>query len=347
MRSINVLSLFDGMACGRIALEHADIKVNQYFASEIDKYVIKVANANYPDIVHIGDVKNVSWFGLPQIDLLIGGSPCEGFSTAGKGHNFNDPRSALFFEYVRILLETKPRFFLLENVKMKKEWQDTISSFLGIEPVEINSTLVSAQNRKRLYWCGQIRERDIYQFKITQPEDCGILLKDIIEDGLVDRDKSYCVLPGVNDRATYKHYKEHRQHQIVMIPPQQNGYIYDINGKLGCLDTNKGEGEKIGCIRIGTANILGHDSNKRIYSVEGKSSCLLSSTGGHREPKIAVDGTHWRKLTPVECERLQTVPDNYTSHVSNSQRYKMLGKGWTVDVITHIFKSLKRGFLNE
>jgi DNA-cytosine methyltransferase len=149
---INVLSLFDGMSCGRIALEKLGVKVDNYYASEIDKYAIKVSEANYPDIIRLGDVKEVTWLGLPKIDLLIAGSPCQGFSFAGKQLAFDDPRSMLFFEFIRLLKDLQPKYFLLENVKMKKEYQDIISEYVGCEPIEINSSLVSAQNRKRLYW---------------------------------------------------------------------------------------------------------------------------------------------------------------------------------------------------
>jgi DNA (cytosine-5)-methyltransferase 3A len=336
---LNILSLFDGISCGRIALERANIKITKYFASEVDKYAIKVSKANYHDIVHIGDIKQVSWFGLPKIDLLIGGSPCQGFSFAGKQLNFDDPRSKLFFDYVRILNELQPRYFLLENVVMKKEYQDIISHHLGVEPIKINSALVSAQNRKRLYWTN-IPD-------ITQPKDKGILLKDIIEDGEIDRSKSLTLLARYAG-ATKRTYDK-RMHQMVFNVANvnssgrgQNGNVYHVSGKSPTITTNKGEGNKItGCIRIGTANIPGFDANKRVYSQEGKSNTLLSSGGGHREPKVAVDEIHWRKLTPIECERLQTVPDNYTAHVSNSQRYKMLGNAWTVDVIAHIFNFIK------
>ena len=149
---MNVLSLFDGMSCGQIALDQLGIKVDNYYAAEIDKYAIQVAKANYPNTVHLGDVRDVSGLGLPQIDLLIGGSPCQGFSFAGKQLNFDDPRSQLFFEYVRLLDVLKPKYFLLENVKMKKESEQVITDMLGVEPIEINSNLVSAQNRRRLYW---------------------------------------------------------------------------------------------------------------------------------------------------------------------------------------------------
>jgi len=170
---IKVLSLFDGISCGMVALERAGIKVDKYYASEIDKYAIKVSEKNYPNIKRIGDVTKVKGEDLPKIDLLIGGSPCQGFSFAGKQLNFNDERSKLFFEYVRLLEETKPKYFLLENVKMKKEYQDVISKYLGVEPIEINSALVSAQNRKRLYWTNIPN--------IQQPKDRGILLKDIVD----------------------------------------------------------------------------------------------------------------------------------------------------------------------
>ena len=151
MNDINVLSLFDGMSCGQIALDKLGIKIKNYFASEIDKYAIKVTQSNYPNTIQLGDIKKIKGNDLPKIDLLIGGSPCQGFSFAGKGLNFNDSRSNLFFEFVRLLKECKPKYFLLENVKMKKEYQLIISKYLGVKPIEINSSLLSAQNRKRLY----------------------------------------------------------------------------------------------------------------------------------------------------------------------------------------------------
>ena len=175
MDGINVLSLFDGMSCGRIALQRAGIKVENYFASEIDKYAIQVAKHNYPNTKHIGSVVDVKGSDLPQIDLLIGGSPCQGFSFAGKQLNFDDPRSKLFFEFVRLKNECNPTYFLLENVKMKKEFQDIISEQLGVKPILINSSLVSAQNRERLYWTN-IPIQGL-------PDDKGLFLKDVIEIG--------------------------------------------------------------------------------------------------------------------------------------------------------------------
>ena len=330
---MNVLSLFDGMSCGQIALDNLGVKVDKYFASEIDKYAIKVAKANYPDTIHLGDVRDVKASDLPEIDLLIGGSPCQGFSFAGKHRlNFDDPRSALFFEYVRLLKELKPKYFLLENVRMKQKSQDIISECLGVQPVAVNSNLVSAQNRYRLYWTN-------ITFDI--PSDKGIVLKDILED--IDTNYS----KGGN----LKSYFEKHRRQLVF---SENGLCY-----------------------VGDADIKGSESIKRVYHPDGKSPALLASTGGHKEPKILQyphgcnkgglkaqdgktpsmttsswqtnnlitydEGLSWRKLTPIECERLQTVPDNYTNHVSNTQRYRMLGNGWTVDVIANILKPLSQG----
>ena len=170
---INVLSLFDGISCGQVALNNAGIKVNNYFASEIDKHAIKVTQSNYPNTKQIGDVTKVNANDLPNIDLLMGGSPCQGFSFSGKQLNFEDPRSKLFFEFVRLIKEVKPKYWLLENVVMKQEYQDVISQHLGVEPVKLNSALTSAQNRVRLYWAN---------FDITEPTDQGIKLEDILED---------------------------------------------------------------------------------------------------------------------------------------------------------------------
>jgi len=179
-----VLSLFDGMSCGQIALNKTGISYGKYYASEIDKHAIKVTQTNYPNTIQLGDVTKIKGSDLPKIDLLIGGSPCQGFSFAGKGLNFEDPRSKLFFEFVRLKNETQPKYWLLENVKMKAEHQAIISELLGVQPIKINSGLVSAQNRERLYWAN---------FGIAQPTDKSVLLKDIIENGFIDRSKAYCI----------------------------------------------------------------------------------------------------------------------------------------------------------
>lgn len=258
---MNVLSFFDGMSCGQIALQRTGIKVDNYFACEIDKYAIQVTQNNFPNTKQLGDVTKINGFDLLKIDLFIGGSPCQGFSFAGKQLNFEDPRSKLFFEYVRVLNEVKPKYFLFENVKMKKEWQDIISKELGVEPIEINSNLLSAQNRKRLYWTNIPN--------VTIPKDKGILLENVITNGIPLKEKAQTILSTI--------YKENAKS---MIKRKKWGLLVCENG------------------------------------VE-------------------------RKFTPKECEILQTVPDNYTRGVSDTQRYRMLGNGWTVDVIAHIFKNIK------
>ena len=212
---INVLSLFDGMSCGRIALDRAGIAVNKYYASEIDKYAITVAQANYPDTIQLGDITKINLDNLPKIDLLIGGSPCQGFSFAGKQLAFDDPRSKLFFEYTKILstLEDRNPYikFLLENVRMKKEYLDVISGLLGVQPICINSALVSAQNRVRYYWTNIEG--------IDQPADRSIYLCDIIENGVMDRDKSFCVDANYFKGGNLKAYFEKHRRQLIFNKP--------------------------------------------------------------------------------------------------------------------------------
>jgi len=306
MKPKTVLSTFDGMSCVQIALRQLGIPIKQYLASEIDKYPIQITQKNYPDTIQLGDVTKVFAKDLPPIDILVGGSPCQGFSFAGDQLAFDDPRSALFFEFVRLLKECKPKYFLLENVRMKKEFLDVITEQLGVEPIFINSSLVSAQSRQRYYWTNIPN--------VQQPEDRGLVLKDILEDPdwFTDRDKSHCLDANYFKGGNLKSYFEKHRRQLVFNKP----------------------------IQVGTADIKGFDIIKRVYSPDGKSPTLTTMQGGHRQPKVAEDETRWRKLTPLECERLQTVPDNYTEGVSNTQRYKMLGNGMTVEVIKHIFKSI-------
>jgi len=300
---MNVLSLFDGMSCGQIALERAGVNVENYFASEIDKYAIKVCKANYPNTKHIGSVVDVTASSLPSIDLLIGGSPCQGFSFAGKQLNFEDPRSKLFFEYVRLLNEIREinpnLLFLLENVSMKKEYQDVITQHLGVEPIIINSNLVSAQNRKRIYWTNIPN--------VTRPNDKNIFLNTILHEFIDDRSSEI-----------FKTLSE---------------YIVPFDKTLQILDKQ---------VKNGKAGYFRKDSQaNRVYYINDKAITLCGdSGGGAAKMGQYLFGDYIRKLTPIECERLQTVPDNYTNHVSNSQRYKMLGNGWTVSVISHIFKGL-------
>jgi len=241
---MNVLSLFDGMSCGRVALERCGFEINKYYAAEIDKYAITVAANNYLDIIHIGDVTKVKAEDLDPIDLLIGGSPCQGFSFAGKQLNFEDPRSMLFFEFVRLLKECKPKFFFLENVVMKKEYQDVISKYLGVEPIMLNSAVVSAQSRKRLYWT------NIPGY--TPPEDKGILLKDIVhEHCLTDRDKSHAIIGSIGRTTTREYFKKNQGQMVAQfnVNPSgkgMNGNVYPVTKlKSNCLTTNKGESQKI------------------------------------------------------------------------------------------------------
>ena len=517
---MNILSLFDGMSCGRLALDRLGIKIDKYYASEIDKYAIQVASANYPDTIQIGDVCDVKGEDYPDIDLILAGSPCQGFSFAGKQLAFDDPRSALFFEFVRVLKEVNPKYFLLENVKMKKEFLDIISDQVGVEPILINSSLLSAQNRQRYYWTNIPG--------VEQPEDRGLVLKDILEteaderptkdternrrhhktpeqksltmtatmykgagnngmtlvpmvDELPDKSESIKANYAKSSKANFENdTKKGGKFTATGVPqtPQRVGTanikghdikkrVYSEEGKSPSIIADSGTVPKITSPkRVGTAvDIKGHDSIKRVYSPEGKSPTLTTMQGGHRQPKVvkggafrgraydkegkrmdrdgssvanktkqmlelrqddksnalttvqkdtlvvskksvakyvpdpeaefcdpynkrtikgdksttlrtnssngnmwvneskirdksktvrsggrgsydrhewdSVDEMHWRKLTPLECERLQTVPDNYTNHVSNTQRYKMLGNGWTVEVIAHILRNME------
>ena len=313
---MNVLSLFDGMSCGRIALERAGLPVTNYFASEVDKYAMEVSKRNYPDIEQLGDVTNNCFWDLPQIDLLIGGSPCQGFSFAGKQLDFDDPRSKLFFTFIDCIEAFKPKYFLLENVGMKKQSEDVITNILGVEPIEINSNLVSAQNRKRLYWTNIPN--------VSKPEDRGIILKDIMLENTNEYVK-------VSKKGRYKKFQNKAS---CLTGGGNSGGNHSDMDILG-IARNR-------CFQIGEAlGVNGHDLLKRVYADYGKAPTVTCITGGNQFSKIAIDDYIWRRLTPNECERLQTVPDDYTEGVSNSQRYKMLGNGWTVDVIAHIFKQLK------
>lgn len=287
---MKVLSLFDGISCGYEALLRAWVPVDEYYASEIDKHAIKVAMDNHPDIIQIGDVCQVKGEDYKDIDLIIWGSPCQWFSMAGKMLNFSDPRSKLFFEFVRLVKEVKPKWFLLENVKMKKEYIEVINENLwGITPTEINSNLVSAQNRVRLYWVGKLQEDGTYaKVEIPQPEDEHVMLEDILEKEV---DSKYILTPA----------------QIEMI------------ANWGWYEDPIASADKW-VKKIGT----------------------LTTHCGKMSNGIKLIKWNWgyRKLTPVECERLQTLSDGYTSAASDTQRYIQLGNGWTCSVIAHIFRNL-------
>ena len=556
---MNVLSLFDGMSCGMIALDRLGIKVDNYYASEIDKYAIQVSQANYPDIIQVGDITKLDLSTLPKIDLVMGGSPCQGFSFAGKQLAFDDPRSALFFEFHKAISYLQPKYFLLENVRMKKEYLDIISEYMGVEPIFINSSLVSAQSRQRYYWTNIPG--------IEQPEERGIVLRDILEDQVGSEhyvgdnmqknykggnqlnpnyksqantihnsdkksgticagthgyangyvgdkhkpvkqternarhlkqldDKSLCMtatmykgagnngmtlvpqklvddtsdLPEKSQTIKSQYYKSSKANfersgtfhatgipqklvsdkpqddkldkmttkdgkaycvtanydaarpknsmdrkQRTMIPledgqelPSGTEYIYDETNKshkpqhIGTavdvkaaawrgrslnedgknvkwketkpkqmLETRKDE--KSNAVSTFTKDNLVVQSYREVRTEEAKKARRENrqKTGKDHTPFRAKElqprddgkvGTvtpslnndhkisltrdkdqevYWRKLTPLECERLQTVPDNYTNHVSNTQRYKMLGNGWTIEVIAHILQNME------
>lgn len=275
---MNVLSLFDGISCGQIALQRAGIKYDTYYASEINQKAIQITQKNFPNTVQLGPVETVTAFELPKIDLLIGGSPCQGFSFAGNKLAFNDARSKLFFEYVRILKECNPKYFLLENVVMKKQDQDIISNLLGVEPIMINSSLVSAQNRPRLYWTN-------IPFK-GLPEDKGITFASIMEH---NANIKYNLSVGAVNK--------------ILTANRARKKFYGINTpKVGTLIAEYGKIPTDGC--------------------------------------YVEDGINRRKITPLEAERLQTIPDGYTSCVADTHRYHGLGNGWTVDVIVHILNGM-------
>ena len=432
---MNVLSLFDGMSCGMLALDRLGIKVNKYYASEIDKYAMQVSAANYPEIIQVGDVCDLKSEDFKDIDLILAGSPCQGFSFAGKQLAFDDPRSALFFEFIRLLKEIKPKYFLLENVKMKKEYLQIISEQVsacypeipfGIEPIFIQSSLVSAQSRQRYYWTNIPN--------VEQPKDRGIVLKDILEDGFdTERDKSHCLDANYYKGSSVENYLKKSRRQMVFKDSDNNGMtlvpqklvddISDLPKKSSVIkanyyksskanfenDTTKGgkfsatgipqklvddtndlpeksqtiksqyyKSSKANFERSGTfhatgipqklvdvramtevrtpeANQIRYEHKRKtgkdwsprhmrhlVERQDEKMNTLTSAlTKQHILQITEEQEVYWRKLTPIECERLQTVPDNYTNHVSNTQRYKMLGNGWTIEVIAHILKNME------
>lgn len=289
---MNVLSLFDGISCGQLALQRAGIKVDTYYASEIDKHAIKVTQNNFPNTIQLGDINNHNNWDLPKIDMIIGGSPCQDLSIYKFDRNdvkgLNGSKSGLFYQYVECLKKYKPKYFLLENVPMQKEWEDLISDILGFKPILINSNLVCAADRKRLYWTNILN--------ITQPLDKEIFLKDIIQ----------------NEEEIDKKYWYDKP------------FIYN------------GDDKKIQC----TLEMNGHRHMKEVYNINFKCSTLTTCAGGNLQKKIFQNGK-CRKLTPLEYERLQTLPDNYTNGIADTNRYNCIGNGWTVDIIAHIFSFIK------
>ena len=397
---MNVLSLFDGMSCGQQALDRNGIKVDNYFASEIDKYAITVTMANYPNTKQLGSVVDVDGYSLPKIDLLIGGSPCQSFSFAGKrkgmatkdeqeiltldhylqlkseGFEF-EGQSYLFWEYMRLMYECKPKYFLLENVMMGEKWEKILSRAIGVNPIMINSSLLSAQNRQRLYWTNiGLEPAGLFgypQSTIEQPKDKGILLKDVLESEV---DEKY-FLSGTRIEYMKRHnntdfttdkksscliasyYKQDRDSTYVddlivhnTMPRSSKtgkggtGPLSRTDGKTYCLDTGTTNAVEL----IKGARMTGRDpenpkSRKPCSNTEQMIEERFDNKAGtlttvQKDSLLSIN-KNIRRLTPIECERLQTVKDNYTNHVSDSQRYKMLGNGWTVDVIRHILNYMK------
>lgn len=457
---MNILSLFDGCSCGQQALRRAGVPYERYFASEIDPRAIAVTQANFPDTIQTGSVTELVVDHPAPIDLLMGGSPCQDFSMAGKrrgmatkekeevtslerylqlkseGFAF-EGQSYLFWEYVRLLRGLQPKYFLLENVRMPARWEALITETLGVEPIRLNSRLLSAQNRERLYWTNIPYAGD--------PEDKGLLLKDVLEDGadLVEparfalTEKSHAI-PATIHKENEKSMCRRRKFGLVSVCAVKchGTYVPRPDGKATCVDANYAKGADnhgqrtlvatpvTQSFEVGHAHLNGHDFLKRVYSPEGKGPTLTAVCGGNQERKVACGAVvyegqgnlsefktafahvknataqvwlsgvigegnckwtplsdlteadapavlhTWRKLTPLECERLQTMEDGYTAqplvrayaearpdvwpHVrklfgrtkqifapSASARYHMVGNGWTVDVIAHLLRGIR------
>jgi DNA-cytosine methyltransferase len=432
---MNVLSLFDGMSCGQQALDRLGVKVDNYFASEIDKYAIQVTMANYPNTKQLGSVVNVDGYSLPKIDLLMGGSPCQSFSFAGKrkgmstkceteiltlehylelkaeGYEF-EGQSYLFWEFMRLLYEVKPKYFLLENVEMGEKWEKVLSKAIGVNGIHINSALVSAQNRRRIYWTNiGMQPSGLFgdlESIIEQPKDQGILLKDILETEVDEKyflsEKSFIFdriknnhpftprIPNDNEKSNCLKIGGSGVDDLIVhntMPRSSTsgkggtGPLSRADGKTYCLDTGNTNAIEVRQVKQISTNNKSNGATQpyqqdRIYDIDGISPALNTDGRGHavevvvennnatyrhcffgfkgyeeKSPTIKGSGgsgndiilNKIRRLTPIECERLQTVADNYTNHVSDSQRYKMLGNGWTIDVIAHILKYAKFYYL--
>lgn len=410
--TVTILSLFDGMACGYIAFKELGIPIGKYYAYEIDKYAIQTSAYNFPQIEHHGDVFKADFSQYENIDWLIGGSPCTYWSIAQKSSTRETEASGigweLFSQYVRALRQASPKYFIYENNKsMSNQIKESISATFGFEPICINSALVSAQNRQRLYWVG-IRQTDGTYIKadIEQPEDRKIFLKDIL-DGMTDREKGRCIISSTG-RTTVREYFYKSQGNMALEPVApvcvaerdryttggeiKQNYEVRIDGKTNTLTTVQKDNNVCEPVRVGSLprpnGELSTSQRYIIYGVSSKSITLSANGGGAgaktglyaipveykgEEPTKAISNTTGqiytvykitngeiiikdrkypiklkdgyyiiRKLTVNECKRLQTVPEWYEFPVSDTQAYKMLGNGWTVDVIKHLIKTVQK-----
>lgn len=333
---MNILSLFDGISVARVALERANIKVNKYYSCEIDKHAIHISNKNYPDIIRLNDVRDIK-DKIDNIELLIGGSPCQDLSIAKKGRKgLEGERSGLFWEYIRIKELMKPKYFILENVaSMPSKDKDIISQALGVQPIMFNASLVSAQTRKRYFWTN---------IKFDLPEDRGILLKDILEhdaivdDRMVNKEGKAYVITASYSKAIESNSVEKKQRTMVKIittnPIENKGLFITENNKLAVVEgVKKGytEIENNQSIDLSYANC----KTTRRGRVGDKVKNLMTTNNMYVNQDFNV-----RKLTLIECERLQSLPDNYTEGVAKTNRYKTLGNAFNAEVITHILKQI-------
>jgi len=378
---MNVLSLFDGMSCGQQALERTGIKIENYFASEIDKYAIQVTMANYPNTIQLGSVVGVDGYALPKIDLLIGGSPCQSFSFAGKrkgmattdeqeiltlehylklkseGYEF-EGQSYLFWEFMRLLYEVKPKYFLLENVEMGEKWERVLTQAIGVNALHINSALVSAQNRKRIYFTNiGMEAAGLFGYPVSiiqNPKDRKILLKDILESEVDEKyflsEKFYNWLDKHSKKTgnEFKQTERNRKAGCLSVSALKsvnlsadfivhNTQRRDANRPSIQKNTNAVEVREVKQLSTNNKSNGGTQpyQQDRIYDVNGISPALQAQLPNG---STMINTSRIRRLTPLECMRLQTVNDNYNMPVSDSQKYKMLGNGWTIQVISHIFK---------
>lgn len=361
---VSVLSLFDGMSCGMIAMLNAGMAVKSYDAYEIDKYAVKTASHNFPMIRQHGDVFSADFSGYEGVDYVIGGSPCTYWSIAQKNNRETEASGMgweLFQQYVRAVREAKPKYFIYENNKpMSNAIRESITETFGFEPICINSALVSAQNRQRLYWVGMRNADGTYsKVDVEQPEDRGILLRDILENGtdLTSNDKSFA-LTATYDGAIARNTLERHQRSMVAEP-----VVIPLNTTVD----GKAQALRATCYKDGIRNLVGNDVDKRtavaipvefegivpikaVSRADGKVYTVYEVRDGlitikdKQYPIKLTDGFYViRKLTISECKRLQTVPEWYDfSVVSNSQAYKMLGNGWTCDVISHLIRATRR-----